>query len=118
MNLFGNEETPRGQTVDAGFGRVTRGVRRSLANGRNQRGMRAVRAGRSGVGRGYGEMVEAAFNVIGGSRRSRGRVIRLAGGLHGCTSRHTRRLVRPFGFACRNGDIAEPVAGHATNATA
>ena len=116
-NLFGNEKTPRGQTVDAGLVVVTRRKERSLANGRNRRGMRAVHRCGICVGRGHREVIQAAFNGI---RRAHCRICRAVGQADRLDERavgHALCLVGPFGFTGRDGNIAESVTGHTTGRT-
>ncbi len=75
--------------------------------------MRAVRRGGSSVGCRHREVVQTALNRIATSKR---RVVLHARFRKRGTSGHARGLVRPFGFACRNGDVTETVARHTAGA--
>ena len=96
---------------------ITRGGRESLANGRNHRGMRAVHHCGICVGRGHREVIQAAFNGIRGAHCRICRAVGQADRLDERAVGHALRLVGPFGFTGRDGNIAESVTGHTTGRT-
>lgn len=100
--------------TDAGFVNAT-GMSRLLAGRRNRCRVRAVRRGRSCVGRSNGEVVQAAFDRITGRKR---RVVAAHRVRKGGTSRHTSGLVGPFGGAGLDRKVAEAFANGSTSAIA